>query len=186
MFMNWLNSFYYIIPAVFIILIVFPFYVEVRVSYNPIFNRGVIAMFLFKKKIFYYLISIKRAGIELRNESETKLKKLEFSSPEFVFVEEFGNQLKDKVRLKKLNVFYHIGTGDAFSSSVLCGVINQIFLQFFLYLKSKKPTASLCVYDTVAYNKEVFEMVAVASVSVSLFDVAYSYLYSVIISNNRK
>lgn len=181
--MNWVNSLWYMIPALLILLFVFPTHLEVRVSYNPIYNRGVVALFLFNKKLIYYFVSFKKNGIELQNESETKLQKLEFSSPEFAVMEEFGNQLKDKIRLKKCNVFYRIGTGDAFSSAILCGVINQFFLQLFLLIKSKKPTASLCVFDTIAYNSEVFELAVVAAISVSLFDVVYSYLYSVIISN---
>ncbi len=183
--MNWQISLWYIIPAGFILLLVFPVHIEARVSYNPIFNRGVVALFLFRKRLIYYIVSFKRGGIELQNESETKLQKLEFSSPQFAVMEEFGRQLKDKVRLKKCNIFYHIGTGDAFSSAILCGALNQVLLQLFLQIKNKKPTASLCVYDTVSYNKEFFEMAVVAATSVSLFDVAYSYLYSVIISNKR-
>ena len=183
--MNWQISLWYIIPAVFILLLIFPVHIEARVSYNPLFNRGVVALFVFRKKLIYYVISFQKGGIELQNEGETKLQKLEFSSPQFAVMEEFGRQLKDKVRVKKCNVFYHIGTGDAFSSALLCGILNQIFLQIFLQIKNKKPTASLCVYDTVSYNKEFFELALVFAASVSLFDVVYSYLYSVIISNKR-
>lgn len=183
--MNWHISLWYIIPAFFIILLLFPIVAEVRISFNPLFNRGVIALFVLKKRIVYYIVSFQKNGIELRNESETKLQKLEFSSPEFAVMEEFGRQIKDKLRLKKCYVFYNIGTGDAFSSAIVCGLINQILLQIFLFVKSRKPTASLCVFDTVAYNKEVFEIALVTQVSISFFEIVYSYLYSVIISNKR-
>lgn len=183
--MNWHISLWYIIPAFFIILLLFPIVAEVRISFNPLFNRGVISLFVFKKRIVYYIVSFQKNGIELRNESETKLQKLEFSSPEFAVMEEFGRQIKDKLRLKKCYVFYNIGTGDAFSSAIVCGLINQILLQIFLFVKSRKPTASLCVFDTVAYNKEVFEMAFVTQVSISFFEIVYSCLYSVIISKKR-
>lgn len=183
--MDWKISLFYIIPAVFLLLLVFPIFIELRVSYNPLFNRGVIALFIFKKRVFYYIVTLHKNGIELQNESETKFQKLEFESQEFAVMEEFGKQLKDKIKLKKCNVFYNIGTGDAFSSAIVCGLLNEILLQFFLIVKSKKPTASLCVYDTVSYNKQMCELAVVAEISVSFFDIAYSYLYSVIISKRK-
>ncbi len=182
--MDWKTSLYYLIPAFIILLVAFPVFVEVRLSYNPFFNRGVVALFLFKKKIFYYIFSFHGKYIELQNEKETKTEKLQFQSEQFAVMEEFGRQIKDKIKLKKLYVFYNIGLGDAYISALACGFINQAFSFLFLYLKSKKPTASLCVYDTVSYNKEVFEVATVTQISISLFDVAYSFLYSVIISSD--
>ncbi len=182
--MDWKNSLYFLIPMFIILLLVFPVFAEVRLSYNPIYNRGVVALFLFKKKVIYYIFSFHGGYIELQNEKETKAEQLQFQSEKFEVVEEFGKQMMDKVKLKKLYIFYNIGVGDAFASSMLCGFINQVFSFFFLFLKSKKPTASFCVYDTVSYNKEVFEMAAVSQISISLFDVAYSFLYSVIITTD--
>ena len=52
--MDWKISLYYIIPAVFILILVFPVFAEIRVSYNPNFNRGVIALFVLKKKMFSF------------------------------------------------------------------------------------------------------------------------------------
>jgi len=182
--MVWQNSLYYLIPASIILLVIFPIFIEVRLSYNPMFNRGVVALFVFKKKIFYYIFAFHGKYIELRNEKETKIEELQFQSEKFAVMEEFGKQLKDKIKLKKLYIFYNIGVGDAYMSAMLCGLINQMFSFLFLFLKSKKPTASFCVYDTVSYNKEVFEMAGTMQISISLFDVAYSFLYSVIITSD--
>lgn len=183
--MDWKISLYYIIPAVFILILVFPVFAEIRVSYNPIFNRGVIALFVLKKKMFYFIFSFHGKYIELENETETKRQELEFSSPQFAVMEEFGKQMKDKIRLKKFYVFYNIGTGDAFSSAMLCGLLNQILSQLFLFIKSHKPTASMCVYDTVSYNKQMCEIAGVVQATVSFFDIVYSYIYSVIITKRK-
>ncbi len=184
--MDWKISLYYLIPTFFILLLVFPVFVEVRLSYNPLYNRGVVALTVLKKQIFYYIFSFHGKFIELENESETKLQKLEFESQEFALMEEFGNQIKDKIRLKKCYMFYNIGTGDAYTSALLCGFINFAVTQVFLFLKSKKPTASFCVYDTVSYNIVTCELAFVVSGSVSFFDIVYSFIYSVIISKRKK
>lgn len=184
--MNWQESLWYLIPAVVILILVFPVFLELRVSYNPLFNRGVIALFVFKKRVVYYIVSFHGGYIELRNEKETKTQNLEFSSPQFAVVEEFMRQIKDKIKLKKLYIFYNIGTGDAFMTALACGFFNQILTHLFLNLKSKKPTASFCVYDTISYNKQVCEVAGVTSLTISFFDVVYSFIYSVIITSKKK
>lgn len=174
-----------IAAAVGILLLVFPVFFEVRVSYNPLFNRAVVALFVFRVKIFYYVVSFHGRVIELENDKGTKMKCLETSSPQFLFIEEFMRQIKDKLRLKKLFVFYNIGTGDAFSSAMLCGLLNTLLTNLFLRLKSKKPTASFCVYDTISYNKVSAEVAGRAAAAISFFDVAYSFVYSVIITKRK-
>lgn len=184
--MNWLNSLYYIIPALFILLLILPILFEVRACYNPMLNRGVIALFVFKINVFYYIFSLKGRYLELKNKEGTKLQKLEFSSQKFAVMESFMQEIKEKIKLKKLYVFYNIGLGDAFVNAMFCGVLNEGIRQAFLQIKNKKPTASLCIYDTVSYNSKVFELAVVGQVSISFFDVAYSYLYSVIITKKNK
>ncbi len=183
--MNFQTSLYFLIPMFFILLLVFPVFAEIRVSFNPIYNRGVIALFIFRKNILYYIFSFHGKYIELTNKKETKFQKLEFESAQFAFIEEFINEIKDKTRLKKIYIFYNIGTGDAFSTAMLCGAINQALLQLFLHIKSLKPTASLCVYDTASYNNEVFEVAGRMNVSISFFDVVYSFILSVILTKKK-
>lgn len=180
-----MKSLLYLIPAVIILILIVPIFVELRFSYNPLYNRGVVALFLFKIKIFYFVLSFHEGYLQLENENQTKAQKLEFESQQFAVMEEFGRQIKDKVRLKKMYVFYNIGLGDAFLSALVCGVINLALTQTFLVLKNQKPTASFCVFDTVSYNKKTCEIAFRTSLSISFFDVAYSYIYSVIITKKQ-
>jgi len=184
--MNWQTSLYFLIPAILILLLVFPVFAEGRISFNPLYNRGVLVLFVFKIKVLCYIFSFHGTNIELENEKETKKVALEFSSPQFAWLEEFGKQIKDKIRLKKIFIFYNIGTGDAFSSAMVCGILNQILLQLFLFIKSHKPTASLCVYDTVSFNQVASEVAGKMSVSISFFDVVYSFIISLILSKRKK
>lgn len=175
-----------IIPAFIILLLVFPIFLEVRVSFNPLFNRGVLGVFLFKKKIVYYFIEFHGKYIILTNDTETKAEEIEFSSPKFAVIEEFMKQVKDKLQLKHLYVYYNIGAGDAFLSSLVCASLNQIINFFFVNLKGRKPTASLCVYDTVSYNRTVCELAVNLKISLSLIDLVYSFIYSSIIVKSKK
>ena len=174
-----------LIISILILLLVFPIFFEVKISFNPFKNRGVVALFLFKKKLIYYYVEIHGKYVVLVNDTETKREEVEFSSQKFLIIEEFLRQLKNKVRLKFLYVYYNIGLGDAFRSALLAGSVNQILNFIFINLKSRKPTASLCIYDTVSYNKVVFEMAGRMKISISLFDIAYSFAYSVILKKGK-
>ncbi len=174
-----------IIPAFVILLLVFPIFLEVKISFNPLKNRGVVALFLFKKKLIYYYIELHGKYITLVNDTETKQEELEFDSPKFAVIEEFIRQVKDKVRLKYFFVYYNIGLGDAFRSAMLASGVNQLLNFIFINLKSRKPTASFCIYDTVSYNRVIFEMAGRIKISISIFDLVYSFVYSTIITKNK-
>ena len=180
-----MQSLYFLIPTVVIILLMFPIILEVRFSFNLLESRGTFCIYVFKIKLQYFFFEIYGRQIKLQNQKQTTQKQLDFDSPELAFYEEFTSQIKDKTRLKFLEVYYNIGLGDAFLTSMVCGLINVGALILFTGLKNKKPTASLGVYDIVSYNKKVVEIAVNLSVSISAFDVAYSLINSVILSRKK-
>ena len=95
------------------------------------------------------------------------------------------NEIKDKTRLKEISVFYNLGVGDAFQSAMLGGNINVLLFSIMGVIKNAKPTASLGVYDTISYNREVCQFAIKAVMSISLFDVAYSLMRSVILTKRK-
>ena len=68
---------------------------------------------------------------------------------------------------------------------MICGVINIAVLIFFTSLKNKKPTASLQLYNTSSFNKKVANLATVINLSISLFDVVYSFIISVILRKKK-
>lgn len=180
-----MSSLYFLIPTVIIILLVMPIFLEVRLSFNLLDKSGVFCIYLFRKKLQYFKFEIEGREIKLKDEEETKEKQIDFDSPEIALYEEFSTQIKDKTRLKFIEVFYNVGLNDAFLTSMVCGVINIAILIFFTSLKNKKPTASLQLYNTSSFNKKVANLATVINLSISLFDVVYSFIISVILSKKK-
>ncbi len=180
-----MSSLYFLIPTVIIILLVMPIFLEVRLSFNLLDKSGVFCIYLFRKKLQYFKFEIEGREIKLKDEEETKEKQIDFDSPEIALYEEFSTQIKDKTRLRFIEVFYNIGLNDAFLTSMVCGVINIAILIFFTSLKNKKPTASLQLYNTSSFNKKVANLATVINLSISLFDVVYSFIISVILSKKK-
>lgn len=180
-----MSSLYFLIPTVIIILLVMPIFLEVRLSFNLLDKSGVFCIYLFRKKLQYFKFEIEGREIKLKDEEETKEKQIDFDSPEIALYEEFSTQIKDKTRLRFIEVFYNAGLNDAFLTSMVCGVINIAVLIFFTSLKNKKPTASLQLYNTSSFNKKVANLATVINLSISLFDVVYSFIISVILSKKK-
>lgn len=180
-----MRSLYLIIPMFLILLFLFPLIFQVRASFNLQSLSGVFCIYIFKIKLKYYHYQIVGKKVILKNQKETKQKEFDFDPKQLVIVYIFRQQLRYKARLKELFVFYNIGLGDAFTSAMAGGLINTFVTTFFTTIKSKRPTASMGLYDTVSYNREIFEVAGKGSISISLFDVAYSLLMSVILIRNK-
>lgn len=180
-----MDSLYFLIPTIFIILLMLPIFLEIRVSFNALDRSGAFCIYVFKKKLQHFLFEIDGREIKLKDEKQTQQKQIDFDSPELAFYEEFATQIKDKTRLRFLEIFYNIGLSDAYLTSMVCGAINVAILIIFTSLKNSKPTASLALYNTSSFNKTVAELAGVISLSISLFDVVYSLLNSVILSKKK-
>ena len=181
-----MNALYLLIPTFLILLFLTPVIVQIKATFNIQSKQGVLAIFIFGVKILYYMYEIKGKTIVLKNQKETKETQLSLENNDLLFIEFLVGQIKDKTRLKQLYVFYNLGAGDAFLTAMLGGFLNIAVLTFFTSLKSKKPTASLGIYDTISYNKTLFEIALKSKISISLIDIAYSLLNSVILTWKAK
>ncbi len=183
---RFVQSLYFLIPTFFILLLLLPIFLGLKVSYNILENSGAFCLYVFKIKIKYFLFEIHGRQIKLKNEKQTTEKDIEFNSPEIALLENFGKELKSKARLKFFEIYYHIGLDDAYLTSMVCGYINIILLILFTKIKDNRPTASLGVYDNISYNAKRFEVASNICISLSLFDVVYSFLNSLILSKKSK
>ncbi len=173
---------YLLIPFFLIIIFLIPIKIEGRASFNVLEMSGAFGIFLYSIKLSHELIWFENKKLYSRKENSIESKELEFSSQEMIFVQMLFKEIKDKTRLKELSVFYNLGVGDAFESAIIGGHLNVLLLSLMGVIKNAKPTASLGVFDTISYNREVCQFAIKAVMSISLFDVAYSLIRSVILT----
>lgn len=178
---------YYLLIPFFIILILFiPIKLEGRVSYNVLEKTGAFGIFVFKLKIDYQQFWIEHKKIITKKENEVEKHELNMQSKEMLFLKMFMAEIKDKTRLKEISVFYNLGTSDAFQSAMLGGLINTTLICVMGSIKNAKPTASLGVYDTISYNRKICQFAVKAVMSISLFDIVYSLIHSVILTKKNE
>ena len=101
-------------------------------------------------------------------------------------MENLMKDVKDKVKLKYLQVHYNLGVSDAFKTAMLCGYVNLILLTVFTRIKCTKPTASFFLGDNPSFNQTVFQFAFALKISITFFDVAYSLVKSAILTMKSK
>lgn len=178
-------NYYLFIPFVIILILFFPIKIEGKVSFNALDFSGALGIFFYKIKLTHQQFWLKGKKIIIKKYDEIETKEIDFESEEIIFLEEFTKQLKDKTRLKELSVYYNLGFEDAMLSALLAGHINMILTLLYTGIKNKRPTASLSINDTVSYNRKVCQFAIKMVVTISLFDVLYSLLNSVVLSKKK-
>ena len=179
-------NYYLLIPFFIILLFFLPVKLEGKVSFNVLEKTGAFGIFIFNIKVDYQQFWIEDKKIISKKEDSLESHELNMQSKEFLFMKMFLAEIKDKTRLKEISIFYNLGTGDAFQSAMLAGYLNTSLLMFLTYVKNAKPTASLGIYDTISYNRKICQFAVKAVMSISLFDVVYSLIHSVILTKKNE
>ena len=178
-------NYYLFIPFFLIILFFLPIKLEVRVSFNVLEFSGALGAFLYNKKLMHQQFWIKGKKIITKKEDEIETKELDLESKEVIFLETFTGQIKDKTRLKEISILYNLGAKDAFASALMAGYVNFAINLLFTNIKNQKPTASLSLNDTVSFNREICQFVAKLIMTISLFDILYSFINTIILSKRK-
>ncbi len=174
---------YYLLIPFFIILVLFiPVRVEGRVSFNVFERSGAFGVFVYGIKVEYQQFWLENKKIVTKKDNELESHVLNIESKGFLYLKTLALQVADKSRLKEFFVFYNLGIKDAFKSAMLGGYINVFLLSFMATIKNIKPTASMGVYDTISYNDKVCQFATRMLLTISLLDVVYSLLRSVILT----
>lgn len=176
-------NFYLLIPLVLILFLFLPIKLEGKASFNVENMTGAVGVFLYGKKIEHQRFRVSKGKIFALIDEQGK--EQDFDKEKMLFTKMLIEQIKDKTRLQEFFVVYNLGLNDAYLTSMIAGYINAALYMFFASIKNFKPTASLGVCENIAYNKMVCVFSATIKISISLFDVVYSLLHSLILTYIR-
>lgn len=177
--MNW----EFIVIFAVLILLFIPLKIEGRASFNLLQMKGALGVFLYKFQVEKQRFRLSKGKILALSDDEKE--EGEIDSTKLIFTKMLLSEIKDKTRLQELFVIYHLGLSDAYLSAMVAGHINTILYGLFASIKNYKPTASLGVSDNIAFNKEVAQFALTIKISISLFDVVYSLIRSVILTKKE-
>ena len=176
-----MQSLWLLIPLFLFFLITLPIIIESRFSYNLEKNIG-----FFSIKLWFFTIStisfkIKGKYLIIRTKNDAKQVEISLIGPEIKLLEQLTVQIKDKVKVKKLEFHSNIGTNDALETALLSSLLSIIVGVLWGYIKNYKDTASVDIYTYPNYVEKNFLISLLARVSISIFDLIYSFIMASII-----
>ena len=181
-----METLWLIIVLFFVLIFIVPLFFKVYFSFNPLENEGMIVIKLFFINIIYFSFQIKVDGIVIRTKTKRKQIVYKFTDPKIRFYELLTLQLKHKVKIKYLDIFSEVGTGDAFSSALTTAVMNIFYHIIASYIKNLKLSSSISINSHTLFNKKTFEVRMFLRFSISLFDIFYCFFTSLFLNNSQK
>jgi len=174
-----------IVLSIFLILI-FPLFIKYYISYSPLQNSGMVVIKLWFVYISYFSFQLKTNSIIIRNKKKRKQIEYKFNDPMIIFYEHFYNELKQKIKIKHINIYSEIGTGDAFHSTIFSSFVNIFYKIISAYVKNLQYSSSIVVNTKTSFNKKALLTSLYVKASISLFDIFFSFFVSLFYKKKDK
>lgn len=181
-----MESLYLLILAFVIIIIIFPFTFNIKVSYDLKLNDGYLVIKV--RRVILQSMGLKRRGrnIILVQKKKNENLEVEVSSEQLRFLQVFLTEVENKIRIRKLEIGIESGVKDPFKSAMFSSFLSAIILVAFARLKTKQPTAAFKLKNNTNFYDFAFDVKSLLRVSISIFDVIYSLILSILKSGEDR
>lgn len=176
-----MQSLWLIIVVFFFILLILPLFAKVNVSFDVLNNEGAFSVYLLFIKIISYRLRYKDNQIIVYTEQASSEIELQVSAKQLRFLKQMTVQMKEKVILKNMTFISCVGLSDAYYTALANGAINAIVYSIMACIKNTKKSAKMQVICNPKYNSSGFTLCMVVNCFVTLFDVIYALMMSLII-----
>lgn len=181
-----MNNLILFILLFFIVVIIFPLGFKVKCNYSFIDNLGSFSFTFLKIKIKVFLFTIKDNGIFLIEKKGKKHIEISLTKQKFIYVKELTNQLKEKVKIKRVVFHSKVGLNTAMQSAIANSFVNNIVAILFSILKCKKPYSKLKIESSTVYNEKAFDFNINMKFSISIFDLLYCLFLALVNTRKRR
>lgn len=181
-----MESLYLLILLFFIILIIVPLGFRAKVFYSLKSNAGAVSIklwFLWLKKI---KLKIKGKKIYILQKYKDSEIEIEVAEPQLRFLQFFNDEVKDKVKFRDINVFMRVGVDNPFYSALFSSTVSDCILTYFAILKNSHKRTSFKLNSSTSYDSFNFIIALNARFSLSILDVLYSFVISILRTANDR
>jgi hypothetical protein len=181
-----MESLYLLILLFIIILIIFPFSFNLEFFYDLNLNDGYFIVKVWK--IPFKKVNVKRKGINiiLIEKRKDKNLEIELNKEQLTFLKVFFNEVKNKIKIRKIEVTSETGTENPFHSSLFSGTYSSFILAVFARLKKAQPTASFQLENKTNFFEFIFTFKTFLRFSISIFDILYSFMLAIVKTRKQK
>lgn len=176
-----MQNLWLIIVVFFLIMLIIPFFCKIHFSYDLLNNLGAISLYVFFIKIFAFKYKFKGKDIILISRKNRKEIETTLSKKQVRFFEQLTIQLKQKIVIRKLDVYSRIGVEDAMGSALLSGLFTSLTSIILAYIKNVKRSAIVGIKSEPDYNGKSLIFSIYGSIKITIFDIIYSIIMSLTI-----
>lgn len=149
---------------------------KIYVAYDIYKNEGLVVFKFFALKIINVSFSFSVNEIKIITNKKIKTISFEPSDPNLKFAQALSVQIKDKLRVKEIDISAKIGLGEAQQTAILSAAAGVFFKVLCAYVKNVKPTASVNAEAFSSFHTKVLQIAFYGKMSLSLFDFLYALL----------
>ena len=180
-----MQSLFWLFLLFFLILIVVPITINIKISYDPLKNKGVLGFRIFRFKVAFSSFKFKGLGIEVKTRAKKPQEvELKASRKDIIYLKRLIALFRDKLRIHNMFLDCKIGLEDAFQSAVVSGAINSVVCSLFAFVKNFKQTGSIKIKSKTEYNQKIFKIRINFKLSISILDLIYCLLFAFV--NTRR
>ncbi len=166
-----------------ILSLIYPFLVKFDIRFNILKLRGSFALTLFNKIKIDFRIKIKNGYIYINHKNKLRKEKITNNNFNVIFFMNLIKQLYFREQFLSLYLKSNFGyVNDSCITAVGCGYMDVIVKSFFSKLKNNKKSSHIFVDNEPRYNEDVFNIRLVNTIRISIADIVYSLLYTLIYS----
>lgn len=173
-----MQSLWLIIIVFFLILLIVPIFSKVYVYFDFLNDSGNVSVYLFCFKMLNYKIKFEDYRLIVYTSKDQKDVELQVSKKQMRFLKQMSIQLKEKVVLKNIKIFFRIGLNDAFNTALVSGTITSLISAIFGYIKNTKQTAKISIFSEPNFVDKNF----ITELKIDLFITTFDVLYAIIMS----
>lgn len=160
----------------FLFIIAFPFLFEVRFYVNVFENFGMLTLKFCGIRVYFAKLKIKGKNIVIKTARKRTAKEIEISSEKIDFAKNFFEELVDVLSLRKLCIYFNLGTPNPFLTAMIGGVTSSITNFIALKLKMKKPHSDIVLVNNCNFERICAVLSTRVRFFVTLSDVGLSFL----------
>ena len=170
-----------IIVILIIFLIIFPIIIKFKIVFNILRFSGEIHIRILKIINFKIKVKLRGGYVYITQNGRTRREKLTSKNYNIAFVLKFINEIYFRTQLAFLKFNSELGYyNDAMVTALGSSVIDVVSKCIYSRILHNKKSAHIFVLNEAKYNQDCLRAELEGQVSISLFDVIYSFISSVL------
>lgn len=169
------------ITIVLVMLLIYPFLIRFEIKCNILRLKGGVSVLLFNKKKTEYKFRVKNGYVYIYSNNKERKEKISNKNINIIFIMNLIKQAYFRHQLLNSSIISNFGyVLDSMITASVCGGIDVVSKCVMCKLKNNKKSAHIFVDVNPKYNEDIFNIKIIYEMRMSVFDVIYSLLITLI------